>query len=257
MNWFDINKINNKTYVISENRHYEKTNIYFLIGKDFNILIDSGMGLHKIGSILYEIDNKETRVITTHSHWDHIGNHCEFEKVYFHKNAKDLLKTGELTPLDVIKEEIVRDIEKKYIPKEFIIDEYKLYDGRNGSVVEDGDIIDQGDRKLEIVHTPGHTTDSISIYERETGYLFVGDFLYSGPLYCGASNNNLDDYYASLEKLLQSKYEISNIFSGHYNPDLGKDYIAKTFELLKKMKEDMKFSKGISNYKYQDMEIIL
>ncbi|MBU5676936.1 MBL fold metallo-hydrolase [Alkaliphilus sp. MSJ-5] len=257
MNWFDINKIDYKTYVISENKHYEKTNIYFLIGKNFNVCIDSGMGLHKIGHVLDKIDNKERRVITTHSHWDHIGNHDEFDEVYFHKNAKDLLKTGELTTLEVIRQEIVKDIDKKYIPKEFEIDTYKPYDGRNGLVVEDGDIIDQGDRQLEIIHTPGHTIDSISIFEKETGYLFVGDFLYSGPLYCRSDNNDPNAYYTSLEKLLRKNYEITKILSAHYDPDLGKDYIAKTFELLKKAKEDRKLEKGSGNYKYKDMEIIL
>lgn len=257
MNWFDVNRIDEKTYVISENKHYEKTNIYFLIGTNFNVCIDSGMGLNKIGPILDKIDYKERRVITTHAHWDHIGNHDEFNKIYYHENARNLLITGELTPLEVIKEEIIRDIDKKYIPKEFNLDSYKLYDGSNGVTVQGGDIINQGDRQLEIVYTPGHTIDSISIYEKETGYLFVGDFLYSGPLYCGSSNNNPVDYYDSLEKLLLKNYQFTKIFSGHYEPNLGKDYVARTFELFKKAKEDQRLEKGFGSYRFNDMEIIL
>lgn len=65
MSWFDIKELDERTYIISENKHYEETNIYFIIGKDFNICIDSGMGLHKIGQVLDRIDNKERRLILT------------------------------------------------------------------------------------------------------------------------------------------------------------------------------------------------
>ena len=44
MGWFDIEKIDDETYVISENKHYEETNIYYLIGEKFNVCIDTGMG---------------------------------------------------------------------------------------------------------------------------------------------------------------------------------------------------------------------
>ncbi|WP_026477204.1 MBL fold metallo-hydrolase [Alkaliphilus transvaalensis] len=257
MNWFEIRQLDKRTYIISENKHYEKTNIYYLIGEQFNVCIDSGMGLYKLGNLLEMIDNKKRCVITTHAHWDHIGNHDEFDIVYFHKKAQTLLKTGELTPLDMIKTEMVRGISEEDIPNNFEVEKYQLYDGEGGTVIEDGDIIDLGNRKLEIIHTPGHTPDSISILDKTTGYLFVGDFIYKGALYCGASNNNPKEYLTSLEKLIQRKAEISSVFSGHYEVHFGKEYLNKVYKIFNQAEKEGKLIKGVGKYCYEGIEIIL
>jgi len=257
MNWFDIEEIDERTYVISENKHYEETNIYYIIAKDFNICVDCGMGLHKVGPVLDRIDKKERRLIVTHSHWDHIGNWEEFSKVYIHKGAKEILANGGLTPLEKVKKDLIRDITEVDIPKKFNLDNYKIYNGKSGVELNDGDIINLGDRELEIIYTPGHTNGSMSVFEKDTGYLFVGDFLYSGALYCTSDNNDPEDYYKSLQKIVQRDEKISKILSGHYEPDLGKDYISKMYDLFVQLKEDGKLSKGTGNYKYKDMEIVL
>ncbi len=257
MDWFDITKLDERTYIISENKHYEETNIYFIIGQKFNICIDCGMGLHKIGDILDRIDSKERRLIVTHSHWDHIGNWEQFSKVYLHKKAKEILANGGLTPLKKVRKDLIRDINEKDIPKYFNINNYKIYNGESGIELINGQTINLDDRQLEIIYTPGHTAGSISVYEKDTGYLFVGDFLYSGALYCTSDNNDPEDYYKSLHKIVQRNDKITKILSGHYEADLGKDYISKMYQLFVQLKEAGKLSKGTGNYKYNGMEIVL
>jgi glyoxylase-like metal-dependent hydrolase (beta-lactamase superfamily II) len=44
--------------------------------------------------------------------------------------------------------------------------------------VGDGDVIDLGDRRLEVLHVPGHTPGSIALWEAATGLLFSGDTAY-------------------------------------------------------------------------------
>ena len=46
------------------------------------------------------------------------------------------------------------------------------------SYVVDGDVIDLGDRRLEVLHVPGHTPGSIALWEAATGLLFSGDTAY-------------------------------------------------------------------------------
>lgn len=137
------------------------------------------------------------------------------------------------------------------------MDNYKIYDGEDGVEINNGQIINLGDRELEIIYTPGHTADSISVFEKDTGYLFVGDFLYSGSLYCTSDNNDPEDYYNSLKKIVQRDEQIERILSGHYEPDLGEDYISKMFQLFVELNDDGKLSKGIGKYQCKGMDIIL
>lgn len=257
MGWFDINKLDDKTYIISENKHYEETNIYFLVGKNFNVCIDCGMGLHKIGPILDELDKKERSVILTHSHWDHLGNVDQFSKVYIHKKAKEVRSRGGYIPLEKVKKDIVKNVHAEYIPGDFIAEEYQISSVRDSEEISDGDVISTGDRELEIIYTPGHTPGSISIFEENTGYLFVGDFLYSGALYCTADNNDPDAYYESLIRLSQKGGKISKMLSGHYQPDLGHDYIDRVKRLFDYVKDKGMLKKGSGSHKHNGLEIVL
>lgn len=46
--WFQVQMLDDTTYVISEHKHYENTNCYLLLGKQRALLIDSGLGVADI-----------------------------------------------------------------------------------------------------------------------------------------------------------------------------------------------------------------
>jgi glyoxylase-like metal-dependent hydrolase (beta-lactamase superfamily II) len=46
------------------------------------------------------------------------------------------------------------------------------------SFLDEGDVVDLGDRAFEVLHTGGHTPGSISLWEAPTGTLFSGDAVY-------------------------------------------------------------------------------
>jgi glyoxylase-like metal-dependent hydrolase (beta-lactamase superfamily II) len=50
-------------------------------------------------------------------------------------------------------------------------------------LLQNGDTIDLGCRKLEILHTPGHTNDSIMLLDRKSRALFTGDTFYPDWLF--------------------------------------------------------------------------
>jgi len=45
---------------------------------------------------------------------------------------------------------------------------------RSGCLLKDGDLIDLGDIRLEVVHCPGHTPGHVAYYWRRQGVLFTG-----------------------------------------------------------------------------------
>lgn len=46
----------------------------------------------------------------------------------------------------------------------------------------DGEIIDLGGRRLEILHVPGHTPDAVALLDAENGLLFTGDTWYDASI---------------------------------------------------------------------------
>lgn len=202
--WFTIEKIDNETFAISEYGHWEKVHSYLLIGKDAAILIDTGLGIGNIENQVKLLTSLPIIVITTHVHWDHIGGHSLFNDIYVHENDAGWLRNGIGIPLNVIKKNVIGEPFSKTPPKEFNIDNYRLYTGEPARILNDNDIINIGARSVRVLHTPGHSPGHICLFEEEKGYLYSGDLIYKGTLFA---------FYPSTDPVLfkQSVDKISNL----------------------------------------------
>jgi len=87
--------------------------------------------------------------------------------------------------------------------------------GRRYSAVHDGMSVTVGDQYGRLLHTPGHSEDSLCIYLPESGTLFSGDTLYRISDHLGAYPKA---YVASLERL--ATLDIRRIYPGHGQPIL-------------------------------------
>jgi len=82
-----------------------------------------------------------------------------------------------------------------------------------------GKRIDLGGRQLEIIHTPGHTPDSVSLFDRDANIFLAADFIYPGPLYAQVPGANLADYLKTADALLLQMNNQTQIFCAHGSPD--------------------------------------
>ena len=89
-----------------------------------------------------------------------------------------------------------------------------------------GSTVDLGGRKLELLHTPGHSPDSISLLDAEGQLLFAADFVYPGKLYAQIRNSDLRSYLDSAEALLPRLEESTSVFCAHGRPDAQRLYRA-------------------------------
>jgi glyoxylase-like metal-dependent hydrolase (beta-lactamase superfamily II) len=88
--------------------------------------------------------------------------------------------------------------------------------------LEDKSLFDLGNYVLEIVHTPGHTSGSICIYEVTSRLLFSGDTVFSGgTLSYISESGSLGDYINSIRRLATLK--VSEICPGHGRISLSPD----------------------------------
>ncbi len=80
-------------------------------------------------------------------------------------------------------------------------------------VLRDGDTIRMGDTDFEIIHTPGHSSDSICLYNRQEGVLFAGDT----PLLIMSPEGSYEaGFRAALDRLCAS--DVRRVYFGHGAP---------------------------------------
>jgi ribonuclease/clavin/mitogillin len=85
-------------------------------------------------------------------------------------------------------------------------------DGVDG-LLRDGDTIHMGDADFEVIHAPGHSSDSICLYNQSQGVLFAGD----SPLLITSPGSSYEaGFRAALEKLCAR--DVRRIYFGHGPP---------------------------------------
>ena len=82
-----------------------------------------------------------------------------------------------------------------------------------GALLLDGQVLRLGDREFEVLHTPGHSEDSISLYCAQDRTLFAGDT----PLDVKTAGGSYPgELLASLERI--ASREVETIYAGHATP---------------------------------------
>ncbi|MCU5331643.1 MBL fold metallo-hydrolase [Bacillus wiedmannii] len=249
--WFTVNQIDNTTFAISEYGHWEQVHSYLLIGEEKAALIDTGLGIDNIKRITDQLTNLPIIVLTTHVHWDHIGSHGEFKNIYVHKDEEDWLVNGiKKLSIEQIRKDVSRDITIP-TPKTFNPDTYKPFQGNPTGLLNDGDEIEIGNRKLTIYHTPGHSPGHISILDNSKGYLFTGDLLYDEtPVYAFFPTTNPMDLTQSLKKISKIP-NVTKIYGGHNTIGLDASLLQEVGNAVEELKEkdQVRFGTGIHKFK--------
>jgi glyoxylase-like metal-dependent hydrolase (beta-lactamase superfamily II) len=95
------------------------------------------------------------------------------------------------------------------------------------SYIHDGDRIDLGGRSLEVLATPGHTPDAISLFDRVNGLLFTGDTYYPAPIWLYRPETDLDAYSASIRRLAQLAPQVKMVLGAHNVPVASPSVLAR------------------------------
>ena len=89
---------------------------------------------------------------------------------------------------------------------------YRIRRAAPTSTLEDGDLLELGDRELRVLHLPGHTDGSMGLFEEHTGILFSGDMLFQDPVML-AEQEDIGAYMASMGRL--QELTIRLVHGGH------------------------------------------
>lgn len=250
--WFTVDKIDSETYIISEYRHWEETHCYLINGSDRSLLIDTGLGICNIYEEVKRLTDKPVTAVATHIHWDHIGGHKYFPDFYAHEAELDWLNGKFPLSIDTVREMV---LDRCDAPDGFDVSAYEMFQGTPIKLVDDGDIIDLGTRKLGVLHTPGHAPGHLCFFERERGYLFTGDLVYKDVLFAYYPSTDPEAYLASLEKL--AELPAQRVFPAHHSLDIQPEIIVRMRDALRQLKEEGKLHHGSGTFDYGDWGVWL
>ncbi|MCX7955833.1 MAG: MBL fold metallo-hydrolase [Patescibacteria group bacterium] len=247
-NWFTTKEIKKNIWGIGEFFHFEEVISYLIVGKRKALLIDTGLNIGNIKSIVESITSNKIIVINTHCHFDHIGENYKFNNIYLFNSKFSLNIASKGYSYFFMKNHSQKKLFFNSPPKEFYDKKYYIPSFKWKKLINDGEKIFIDPFEFVIVYTPGHSPDSICLYEKNLGYLFTGDILYQGPIYVHLNESNLEEYKNSIKKILSLK-KINYIFPGHndfyFDPKNIKK-IKKKLEEKKLNKKKIKIDKKIS-----------
>ena len=91
-----------------------------------------------------------------------------------------------------------------------------------------------GARQLgaEVISTPGHTPDAISLLDRENGLLFTGDTYYPAPIWLFRPETDLDAYVASVKRLAALAPEVKLVLGAHNVPVASPEILSKLVDAI-------------------------
>lgn len=213
--WYRLRRLGEDITLIDEPhiKPFYRCNIWHIRGRDRDLLIDSGMGVVSLRQQVPLVTEKPLTAVASHSHFDHVGCHHEFDTRLAHRAEAPILAAP--TRENTLAAAYARDnIFEQLPPKPYSSARYSVTAAPVTGYLEEGDIVDLGDRRLQVLHLPGHSPGGLGLYETATGILFSGDTLYDGPLVANVYHSHLGDYRRSMEKLATLSPRV--VHGGHF-----------------------------------------
>lgn len=232
--WFEFQRINNDVTLIWEPHVVPliRCNIWHVRGRDRDLLIDTGLGMASLKAAARHLFDKKLTAVVTHAHYDHIGGLHEFDDRMIHRVEAGKAASGHGASLygggkeDALIESIRAagyDVPAELftaLPEEgYDPGSYAVLPAPATRIVEEGDMVDVGDRQFEILHLPGHSPGSIGLWEAKTGVLFSGDAIYDGPLLDELPGSDIPTYVATMKRL--RALPVTIVHAGH-DPSFGR-----------------------------------
>ena len=192
-------------------------------------------------------------VVTTHVHWDHIGGHQYFENIGVHILEKDWISEKFPISLQQVKRNLT--CRECQFPEAFDLEKYQLFQGDVQRMFSDGEIFDLGERKVQVVHTPGHSPGHCCFYEAERGYLYSGDLIYSGCLDIFYPTTDPKQFWQSVKKV--QSLHLKHILPGHHSFSVSTDLADRIEGACRKLDKEKKWKQGSGIFDFGDFKIHL
>jgi glyoxylase-like metal-dependent hydrolase (beta-lactamase superfamily II) len=160
---------------------------FLFLGARDALLVDTCTGEGDLKAVVEGITKLPVIAVFTHADRDHIGAAKHFERRFMHPCEFDYYAKKSEEPLVM-------------------------------SPLWEGDILDIGTYRFEVILLPGHTPGSIALLEREKRFLVGGDSVQTGgSIFMFGDGRNFEAYRASMGKLQEMMDTFDVVYSSHYD----------------------------------------
>jgi len=201
-----------------------ESNVWHVRGRDADLLVDTANGIGRLRPAIDGLaEGRPVIAVATHGHFDHVGGLAEFGDRRCHE--ADAAETREPFPVRIEREAQPDGVDEMFAFYGFEVPERTItalpnagFDteawvapgAESTSFVSEGDVIDLGERRIEVLHVPGHTPGSIALWEPDSGLLFSGDTVYVDAR---LGFDDLEAASASLDRL--ATLPVRRVHAGH------------------------------------------
>ncbi|NIW15138.1 MAG: MBL fold metallo-hydrolase [Candidatus Thorarchaeota archaeon] len=191
--------------------------------------------------------------MNSHTHFDHIGDNHQFDEIAVFNDEFEIenLKRGQT--IEELKGEMSQKNLYKPLPKGFDSKAYRILPSKPTYLLKHEELIDLGDRKLKMLHTPGHSPGSICLLDMKSKELFTGDTFCLDSLLANLPESDFFAYSRTADYLASLAPSISVLRPAHDDqrrqPFAESEFLvrlAKAFQNI--AAEKANFSPGVCPY---------
>jgi len=235
--WFEVYRLTDKVYAIYEDGQFEEVISYLVLGEERAALIDTGNGIGDIKGLVDGLTELPVTVVNTHTHGDHIGGNHQFSEVAVYDSGFSRENAKHGRSREQMGHYLDGDMVWKPFPPYFDRDSWKIHPFNVTWWLGDGDVLGLGGRELEIIHTPGHSPDSVCILDRANRVFWTGDTFYPAPIYVYSPTTSLDQFIDSFSKMSELLPDVDWVMPSHNEPRVEKSLIRECHEAAVSIRE--------------------
>lgn len=192
---------------------YAVGDIWLVRGSQRDLVVDTGSGIVPSAPVVEAVSGKSVCAVALNCYYDHAGGwHGFAERACHSLDAPALMDPRQESALvsDYLTEATLWALPRPG----YAAADYRMVGAEPTRRLEDGDVIDLGNRSLEVLHMPGRSPGGIALWEARTGSLFTSDMLYDGDHGLAWPPDDPQAYIASLRRMRE--LPVAYVYPGHY-----------------------------------------
>jgi glyoxylase-like metal-dependent hydrolase (beta-lactamase superfamily II) len=206
-----------------------RANMFWITGRDVDLVVDAGCGIALLAPELERLGRDPSRpviIVATHAHFDHVGGLHEFDERLVHQSEARLLAEPQ-PPVALTADRwdpaMRAGLDAIWPVPEVLIDAlpfssfdpwtHRILPAPATRLVDEGDLVELGDRTFEVIHLPGHSPGSIGLWEEATEMLVAGDAVYDDTLVDTLPDSDIASYLTTMGRLRELPARV--VHGGH------------------------------------------
>ena len=181
-------------------------NSYLVVGEEKALLFDLAVDDENLWDYACSLTDKPVQLVLSHGHVDHIFHLNKRDEVWLHPADMDMVKYG------------IPKVNKPTVPCPVM---YAL---------NEGDVIDLGNRLLSVYHIPGHTPGRILLLDQKTKILLSGDSIARRLLFGVGSKIGTETFAEKVETLKSVDFVCA--YSAHDRCALPKKHLDRILQTV-------------------------